>query len=316
MIDKITLVKNNITIPEKLQIIDKNNLQKYFTDSNNIINYDNTKTKNLTGGILIKITGDKLKIEGSIHKYFNFLKERKLENYTVFTMPNFINTIEILFKNFGITNKDFLLINFEIGLNIWVGDYEPSAFLKKVKSIGNLDGTNRKLYINPRYKNERFLTTQMHKDNTVVFRMYDKNFERMDKGKKSKINPCIRIETLRTRQKKLSFIEFCKPYNLALLQNRFFKEWDLLNFDKEVSAPKGTHQNKKDLAKKILLDGTNEVLQAIESKRNQMTPKIYRTSKEFVNMWDSIKINFSLIPCEIAPKWANYYNVAIQQVIK
>jgi len=316
MIDKITLVKNNLTTSEKLQVIEKNNLQSFINESNGQRIYDNQKVKNLTGGILIKIYENKLKIEGSVHKYFNYLQFGTLENYTVFTMQDFSNTIEKLLNNFGIAGIDFLLINYEIGLNVFLEVGEPIDYLKKVKSIGNLDGTQRKLYINPKYKNECFLTTQMHKDNVLIFRVYDKNFERLEKGKKTKINPCIRIETLRTRQKKIIFSEFCKPSNLFIIQNKFFSEWNKLNFEKEILAPAGTHQNKKDIAKKIILDGTKSVLQELEEKRNIITPKILRTSKEFVKNWENYKYKFSLIDCEIVPKWANSYLTAIQLVTK
>lgn len=310
------MVKNNLTHSEILQIIERNNLQCFVNESNNIKTYDNARTKNLTGGILIKIVGDKLKIEGSIHKYFHFLQYRTLENYTVFTMKDFLNTVETLFKNFAISKDNLLIINYEIGLNIFLKDREPVEYLKKVRSIGNLDGTQRKIYINPKYKNERFLCTQMHKDNTVVYRIYDKNFERTDKGKKNSIPNCIRIETLRTRQKKLYFSDFCTLSNLTILQNKFFSEWNKLNFDKEVQAPAGTHKSKKALAKKLIIDGTKNALQELEERRNQTTPKIYKTEKRFIKNWDTYKNEFSLIPCEISPIWDLSYNIAIQQIIK
>lgn len=313
MFDKITLINNSLTTLQKLQVITKNNLQCFINEATGVRSYDNQNTKNLTGGILIKIYDNKLKIEGSIHKYFHFLKFGNLENYTVFTLQDFINTVLELLQNFGLINIDFLLVNYEIGINVYLETGEPLDYLKKAVSIGNLDGTQRKLYPNPKYKNERFLTTQMHKDNTLVFRMYDKNFERLDKGKKTIIQNCIRIETLRTRQKKILFFDFIKPANLLLIQNKFFSEWNKLNFDKEITAPAGTHQNKKELAKKIILDGSNVVLQDLEERKNQITPKILRTAKEFVKNWENVKFNFSLIDCEITPVWAKFYLVAIQQ---
>ena len=314
MIDNITLIKNKLTDYEKLQVIEKNNLQSFVNETNNSRIYDNAKYKNLTGGILIKIYGDKLKIEGSIHKYFNYLQFGTLENYTVFSMQDFLKTIEILFKNIGITELDFLIINYEIGLNVFVIDNEPFDYLKNARSVGNLDGMQRKLYINPRYKNESFLCTQMHKDNTLIFRIYDKGFERMDKGKKIKIPPCIRIETKRTRQKNLSLSEFCKPINLLLSQNKFITEWNKLNFEKEITAPPGTHQSKKELAKKILLDGKTVVLQELEENRQYSTPKIYRTSKHFIKNWEDNKFDFTLKNSQIQDIWEKYYNTAIQLV--
>ena len=313
MFDNITLINNSLTTSQKLQVITKNNLQCFINETTGIKIYDNQNIKNLTGGILIKIYDNKLKIEGSVHKFYHYLQFGNLENYTVFTMQNFTDSVNKLFEKYGLFGIDFLLVNYEIGINVYLETGEPMEYLKKAISIGNLDGTQRKLYPNPKYKNERFLTTQMHKDNTVVFRMYDKNFERLDKGKKTIIQNCIRIETLRTRQKNILFFDFIKPANLLLIQNKFFSEWNKLNFDKEILAPPGTHQNKKELAKKIILNGSTTVLQELEERKNQITPKILRTSKEFVKNWENVKFNFSLIDCEIMPVWANFYLIAIQQ---
>ncbi|MEG2309766.1 hypothetical protein [Chryseobacterium sp.] len=314
MIDNITLIKNNLTAIDKMQIIEKNNLQCFVNESNNTKVYDNAKIKNLTGGILIKIFEDKLKIEGSAHKYFHFLQYNTLENYTVFTMQDFITTIQQIFKNFNIPPFDFLVINYEIGLNVFIGHDNPLDYLKNVRSVGNLDGNQRKLYVNPRYKDERFLTTQMHKDNTLVFRIYDKDFERMDKGKKNKIPPCLRIETKRTRQKNLIFSDFSAPSSLTILQNKFFTEWNKLNFEKEIHAPAGTHQSKKDFAKKILTLGTKTTIQELQEKKNFYTPKIFRTYKKFLNEWETNKFNFTLVSSQTAQLWAIHYNTAIQQV--
>lgn len=316
MFDNITLINNSLTTSQKLQVVTKNSLQCFVNEASGIKIYDNQNKKNLTGGILIKIYDNKLKIEGSVHKFYNYLQFGNLENYTVFTMQNFTDAINKLFEKYGLFGIDFLLVNYEIGINVYLETGEPLEYLKKAISIGNLDGTQRKLYPNPKYKNERFLTTQMHKDNTVIFRMYDKNFERLDKGKKTIIQNCIRIETLRTRQKNIPFFDFIKPANLLLIQNKFFSEWNKLNFDKEIFAPAGTHQNKKELAKKIILDGSTTVLQDLEERKNQITPKIFRTSKEFVKNWENLKFNFSLIDCEIMPIWANSYLIAIQQYTK
>lgn len=313
MFDKITLINNSLTTSQLLQVITKNNLQCFINEANGVKIYDNQNIKNFTGGILVKIYDNKLKIEGSIHKYFHFLKYGTLENYTLFTIQDFTETVKILLENYGLIGIDFLLTSYEIGINVYLDNGETLDYLKKAKSIGNLDGTQRKLYPNPKYKNERFLTTQMHKDNTVVFRMYDKNFERLEKGKTSKIQNCIRIETLRTRQKKIIFSDFIEPANLILVQNKFFAEWNKLNFDKEISAPAGTHQTKKELAKKIILEGSNVVLQDLEERKNQITPKILRNAKEFVKNWETVKFDFSLINCEIMPFWANSYTIVIQQ---
>lgn len=312
MIDNITLLANNLTDSEKLQIIEKNNLQCIANLSMNTKIYDNAKTKNLTGGIYIKIQENKLKIEGSIHKYFHYLKFNCLENYTVFTMSDFSKTVETMFDNFNVPGLNFFVINYEIGLNVFV-DKNPINYLKNAISVGKTDGSERELFVNPKYKDKRFLTTQMHRDNTLVFRLYDKDFERRDKGKKSEISNCLRIETKRTRLKKVSFADFTTYSNLILLQSKFFAEWNQLNFNREVCAPTGTHQSKKELAKKIIMIGKNAVLKELQENIN-LTPKIYRNSREFIQKWETIKFDYKLVKSEIESNWAHFYNVAIQQV--
>lgn len=314
MFDNTTFLKTNLTDKQKLQIIDKNNLQSVIYENQQKQIYHNSSTKNLTGGILIQIENTKLKIEGSIHKYFHYLQYGSLENYTVFTMQDFSETIKILFENIGIAPADFLVINYEIGINVYIESGNPIDYLKKVKSIGNLDGTQRKMYINAKYREERFLSTMMHKNNTLIFRIYDKDFERQDKGKTNKIAPCIRIETQHRKQKNISLVEFCQLENLILVKKKFFTEWNKLNFDKEISAPPRTGQNKKDIAKNIILDGSIVTLQNLEERRNQLTPKIYRNQREFILNWDKIKFDFHLIDCEIMPLWAKAYNASIQSV--
>ena len=314
MLDKITLVNNNIPETKKKQIINKNNLQKSVLHGVEI--WDNKQVKNFTGGILIQIKNNTIKIEGSIHKFYEWIQGNPLENYTLFTMKDCQKAFLFLLEHYGLNGLEFFVKTYEIGLNIYTGAISPIEILDKVQSIGILNGKQRKLYVNPRYQKERFLTTEMSKNNVLVFRIYDKNHERADKGRKNEIPNCVRIETLRTRQKEVLFSEFITPENLTNLQNIFFSEWNLLNFEKEIKAPKGTHQRKKDLAKNIILHGKNKVLKELEDKRPLLTPKIYRTEKEFINCWEAIKYDYTLTDCQIMPKWATLYNTAYQQVIK
>lgn len=317
MFCKITLLNAELSENEILQIIDKNSLQYSYSSITKTKTFSNQNKKNLTGGILIKITDTTLKIEGSIHKFFNYLVTGRLENYNTFTMQDFLKTIETMFKTYHLPTTGYIVKSYEIGLNVYLSENEiQNDFLKKVQSIGKLDGTQRKIYTNPRYKRETMQTTQMHKDNTLVYRMYDKNHERTDKGKQTKIDPCIRIETLRTRIKDLSLEKLCNPLYLLGLQEKFIKEWQRLNFSKGIEAPKGTHQSKKELAKTILIEGKNEALNMLEAEKNTLTPKIYRTSKTFIKEWENVKQRYTLIDTEIMPKWANNYNTAIQQLTK
>ena len=80
MFDNITLINNSLTTSQKLQVITKNNLQCFINETTGIKIYDNQNIKNLTGGILIKIYDNKLKIEGSVHKFYHHVETKKKAN--------------------------------------------------------------------------------------------------------------------------------------------------------------------------------------------------------------------------------------------
>ena len=157
MLDKITLINNNIPDETKTQIIDKNNLQKSVIHGVEV--WDNKRVKNFTGGILIQIRNKAIKVEGSVHKFWEWIHGGALENYTLFTMIDCRKALNLLVEHYALHGLDFLVKTYEIGLNVYTGSTAPLDILEKVRSIGILDGKQRKIYINPKYRKERFLTS-------------------------------------------------------------------------------------------------------------------------------------------------------------
>jgi hypothetical protein len=307
MIDNITMVKKTLSEIEKKAIIKNSRLM--CNSLNGLIYYDNRTTKNFTGGLFVKIdTGNKLKISGSIHKYFSFLENRTLTNFESFTMEQAQTTFKKMIENFGISPDKIEISFFEIGMNIKT-PIEPKEILEAIHSIG---ANNERLFlIDANHKDSRQITTERHRDFRIYFKIYDKVFEMLDKQNKrtpTGLN-IIRIETVHRRCEKIFLSDFLNIDNLVRLQNSFFNEWENLNFYNDINAPKGTTRGKIDLVRSIIYNGKNEVLKnyKLQYENKALTRRQFYTVKDFIKNWELIRCNFDIKHSKIVPVWKNAY---------
>ncbi len=312
MIDKIRFSKKNLSECEIQKIVNTSRLQSYSADG--LKHYHNQRTKNFNGGMLIKIDTDKsLKIEGSLHKYCTYLKNKELNNYDSFTMRQAKETLLKLIERTGF-EPDNVTVNFyEIGLNI-ITDIEPKEILKNVYSIGDMD-KEKIFYIDPKYKNQSQVITEYHKDYRIVNKIYDKIHEMKD-NKKHPPNgvKIVRIETIHKRVEKTYLIDFFANENLKRLQKIFFNNWDKLNFSIEIIAPPKTSISKIELASQLYKKKPCEILNEITKKykNNTISIKIYYTLKRFIENWDNEKINFTPTKSLVFSQWEILYNTEKQ----
>ena len=307
MIDKIRFSKNNLSDSEIKKIVDINHLATHNTDG--IKHWHNDRTKNFNGGLSIKIDKTKtLLIEGSLHKYSTFLALKKLDNFDVFTMVQAKETYLKMIKNIGFEPINAMVRDYEIGINI-VTDIEPKEVLKNIYSIGDLT-TEKKFYIDPKFKKESQITTETHKDYKVFHRSYDKIHEMLDAKKDVPDLKIIRIETVQKRVEKTFLIDFFTDANLKRLQNTFFDKWNKLNFLVEITAPPKTGTAKIELAKKLYKKSKSDLLNEIliEYKNNTKTIKSYYTDKRFIENWENEKIHFVPTKSKVLLTWEIAYN--------
>lgn len=298
MIDLITLVKPNLTELEIAAIVEKNSLQTNSNDGQ--VYYDNINTKNLVQqkGVYIRIeTNRKLKLETSLHKYYNEITSNQRNNNNPFSMSQAKQSIYHLLGEKSISPNSLRVYNCEIGLNLNMAkDCRP--YLDKIKSIGTI-GNEKTLYVNPRYKDERVKTTIFHTHTRKYFKAYDKTFE--SKEKKRKIIPdgnILRIETVYRRMEKCQVIDFFDPDNLKKMIETFFRDWRTLQFEKDIITPKGTGRAKQHLCFEIINKGKETVLtQAKERHTNgTLSDWEYRNIREFItNEWDILKKEITFI---------------------
>lgn len=298
MIDLITLVKPNLTEVEISSIVERNCLQTNSNDG--VVYYDNINTKNLIQqrGVYIRIeTNQKLKVESSLHKYFNEISGNERSNYNLFSMSEAKKSIDHMLAERDIGIDNLRVYNYEIGLNLDVSK-DCRSYLDKMKSIGSA-GNEKLLYVNARYKDERMKTTVFHKHTRKYFKVYDKVFESMDRKRKDiPENKILRIETVNRRLDNCHVIEFFDPDNLKKLIEQFFRDWRTVQFQQDIITPKGTGRAKQHICLEIMNRGKETVLiQAKERHTNgSLSDWEYRNIREFItHEWDAIKKSITFI---------------------
>lgn len=298
MIDLITLIKPGLSDIELATLVERNNLQTNSKDG--VVFYDNIDTKNLTQqkGVFIRIeTSQKLKVECSLHKYFNEISGRSRNNFNLFSMSEAKKSLDYLLTEKEIGIEGLRVYNYEIGLNLNVSK-DCRYYLDKMKSIGPV-GSERMFYVNPRYKDERAKTTVFHNNTRKYFKAYDKVFESVDKNRK--VIPegnILRVETVNRRLDNCLAIDFFHPDNLKKLIEVFFRDWRTIHFERDILTPKGTGRAKQHLCSDIINKGKDAVL--IQAKARHTNGSLsdweYRNIREFiVNEWDVIKQSITFI---------------------
>lgn len=293
MIDLISMNRTGLSDSDVLQIVKKNRLQ---TNSKaGVLYYDNERLK-FSDGFYMRIETKKtntIKVECSLHKFFNHIHTNRQTNYDLFSFSNAKNTIEMLSEQTNIDLSNLKVTYYEVGINLFLSK-DCREYIDKMRTIGTLDN-KRPLYVNPKYKNERIKTTIFHRDIKKVYKVYDKVFEMYDKKRTdipTETPYILRIETTFKRVEKMTVTDLLKPDHIRKLIDQFLKDWRTVQFEQIMEAPKGTHQRKVDLCKEIIKHGTETVLnQAKERLRTgDLTEKRFRAIREFIqNDWNTFK---------------------------
>jgi hypothetical protein len=298
MIDLITLIKPGLTDDEVSTVVSWNGLQTNSKDG--VVFYDNINTKNLAQqkGVFIRIeTNQKLKVEGSLHKYFNETSNGTRSNHNLFTMRDAEKAFKHLISEKAIPADDLRVYNYEIGINLNLSK-NCRTFLDKMKSIGSV-GSEKLLYVNPRYKDERVKTTVFHTHTRKYFKAYDKVFELRDRKKKYiPDGNILRLEIAYRRLDKCFAADFFQPANLTKMIEAFFRDWRTIQFQQDIVTPKGTGRARQSLCIEIMNKGTAAVLKQAKERHQSGALKDweYRNIREFITReWAGMKKQITFI---------------------
>ncbi len=172
-------------------------------------------------------------------------------------------------------------------------------YLDRMRAIGILNN-KREFAPNQKYKDKRVIVTPFHREIKKVYKAYDKAFEMNDKKRiehPKNVN-ILRIETVYRRVEKLPFTKFFTNDYLGNLIKTFERDWRSLEFDIEISTPKGTTSAKINLCKNLIKRGKEAVLNEAKhrNKSGLITDKQYRTIREFITYeWDYFKRKVKVI---------------------
>jgi len=296
MIDLLTIQKLCLDLDEAEAIAEHNSLDVLTRVGT--IHYDNAPTKNLTQhkGISIRIaTNRKLTVEGSLHKFYNDSTKNSRTNFDLFTMRQAVEAAEALIREKRIPD-DSRIYNVEVGINLNVS--KPCrVYLDKMVVTDE-----RKMYVNPRYKDERIKTTIFSRHQRKYFKAYDKVFEMADKKTPFiPTYPILRIETAYRRLENQTVKEFFSPKNLHKLVEVFFRDWRAIKFKSDILTPKGTGLRKRMLCRDILVKSESEVLNDARERHASgiLSAKEFRNIREFIrDDWSSLKRSIKLVPSD------------------
>lgn len=286
MIDKITLIKKDVTEKEFKEIAAKVKLCRNV--NNDKVSYNNAPFKNFSGGFFIQIDDKKtLKVSGSVHKYINFLLFEKLDNYNNITMQEAKEGILKMLKAYGLDclDKNEVTVQYyEVGTN--KETEEPThKILEEYQAV-----KNKKLYFHPRFKNETLKTTETDKDKKRIFRIYDKVQEMKDNNREvpAGIKHLTRYETVYKKQK-TTLNRFLTDEYLEKLKERFYNEAKQIKgfFKVRYKGAGRVSQLKIEIATSILMYGIDKTLQKYEEKHSYggITDMQLYTRKKFLKEW-------------------------------
>ena len=292
MIDLLTITTPPLCEEDVSRIVWRNGLQT--NSKSGVVFYDNKEIKNLKqqNGIYICVeTNRRLKLIGSLQKYYNEISGNERNNYNAFSMSQAKKAIERLFFDKGINIENARIYSYEIGINLNV-EKDCRAYMNKMKSIGGV-GNEKPLYVNSQYKDERAESTLSHRDVRKYFKVYDKIFEMRDR--KKKIIPegnILRIETVNRRLDKCLVTDFFSPDNLKKMVEIFFRDWRTIQFEQDIITPKGTGRARQHLCADIMRDGKEIVLIKAKDRHSNgsLSDWEYRNIREFITRdWDEVK---------------------------
>ncbi|NDV46112.1 hypothetical protein D0T49_03535 [Paludibacter sp. 221] len=317
MFDKIT-IRAAVSDDESVHLARLHRLHVWTNESGTLSEYRSSEYSKLTG-VEVRIVRGKVTIKTSLHKFWNERSFGKLRNDNMFTISEAKAAFEMLLFENGLTAYKTRVVQFELGLNLNVS-YDPLSFIELVKYISLRD---KIMFIDANYRINRQKTTLKHKDIRKYFKIYDKGWEMMDKkripakpidGEALKI---LRVETVYKRHNERAD-SFFSDQNINRLVKWFYVDWKDLFFMRTVRADKGARKSEIERAELIINMGAEEYLEKAKSELEEglITPKQYRTIREFVRDYEDSHARFKTI---ISPQEKEYkellskqYNIAKQ----
>ncbi len=180
----------------------------------------------------VNISNDYAYIEGSVHKFYNLLKEGKKINYNDFKVDKCLYSLDWICDFFKLDKAETVVTNLEFGFNLST-DFTVSDIIKENILLWNFDTHNKR---------------QKYKSKGVIkeFGIKDYKIKIYAKGEESQIatSNLIRIELKITAKRILKRLNICSLSDINVeafktLYNEFIKQFDKLLIVDSIVSPNG-----------------------------------------------------------------------------
>lgn len=290
MFDKVILHAQLDDVAHAEYLIGLEHLQR-CTEGDRVY-WSSTALANLAG-VSMRIDGNTVKINCSLHKMYYRAYHGRLDNTQMFTISQARQIAYELLEAWRLDIRKVRVTYFEVGLNLPV-DCEPLEYISLMCSVGS--SRDKELFNDANFEKNRQKTTEKGRAIKKVFKVYDKGFEVRNKGHDMPCN-ILRIETMYRRQNIL-LGDFLSENNVSRLLSIFYSDWTEVEFRRKISSSGGVKFSQIERAEKVMQYGTEKYLQMTREDfaSGVLTAKQFRTIREFVQKWDELKQKFKFIP--------------------
>lgn len=217
------------------------------------VKFDNYSTSGLSQNMGLRLAYDTgtgvLKVDFSLHKYWNSGRGLGQINYNVFTVTDMqtccIGLVQ-LFAQYGISLSDAAVLGYEFGLNLPISYFSTVALLLEQMHDGyTFDGKTKRVILKDR-RQVGLVGTQITKNTRVVFVMYDKGKEVREKtANGANLGEMLRVEVKHRRVTKTAFKDLFlnrhivattleRELTMAFCDGLFFRNFALPYFERVI----------------------------------------------------------------------------------
>lgn len=236
-----------------------------------------------TKGIAITLKDGKLRIKGSLQKFYYWQKEGRADNSGVFTMSQMCEAWVMLDEYIGVPiMQGGILRSYEIGLNIRVSK-DAREYIQEIESIDNANAPE--MLEDATQKKHTQKTTRRDKDRKKYYKAYDKKVEIKQKQGRE-IGYTLRIETAYKKQRKALLKLISDRKRIA---DKFREDWRNLRFVRGYEVAKGVNGLQAEKARLLMELGETEYIRTINKRleRGEITPKQHRAYREFARDYET-----------------------------
>jgi hypothetical protein len=187
-----------------------------------IFNNKGYETLSQNKGVYISLKKNKLTLEFSLHKFYNYYLHNKPFNYNDFDFKEAKQAAAWLCEMFNpyFDIMQAKVLKYEVGINVITSE-TPDLYMQELKQM-NIHAKILPIKEDIHYKEYKQFSTQRDKDKRIIYIFYNKTFEARGKAKKQAIKMNVPENVLRVEK------DNKRPFEKILFSRLFENDFILL----------------------------------------------------------------------------------------